>query len=471
MYAFEGDTGYSTGETGYSQYLQQQQYDVSQQQFDGADGTYGDASWAAWDTQQWGSTGYDQVAYDCSGWDYSQQGWHTGDASGHQTGLVALGVAPAAAVSSSVGPIGPLASQPVAPGQANGVTSVGTGAELLTELRLAELKRLIDRDAKVYRPQPEGVEIQSEQSAECTTRAPESNEDTPIKSIAAGSAQEAARSNAADGVCAPGRPTIGLQQPDEKMIVALYDFEPESRRYDELPVRSGDEVWTDGEGSGGWIFGFKRGAKPDEGWLPRAALGLEVEDSEDEARSTGSVEVAPLRRQQRGRTVSNGRAPPAEAGKRRGTSQAAKDDDPDQWHQHGNWWSKQRHLRSEKENASAATLSAAEDKTPAKKGKGRRAASEEDDRGRASRNAWGEPSRSSKNRAKSSDGKGNATAKGATSAKGPSKGGKAQAGPTGARERPQRQRPALTSLLDRLNKPLVAPASKSSKAGADREAA
>lgn len=98
------------------------------------------------------------MQYDCSAWEYSQQSWE-------------------------------------APGPK-------VGAELLTELRLAELKRLIDRDAKALKASSEVMEddswkdnhyddgqalesleneIDSADSADCTTRAPDSNEDTPVK--------------------------------------------------------------------------------------------------------------------------------------------------------------------------------------------------------------------------------------------------------------------------------------------------
>ncbi|CAE8678266.1 unnamed protein product [Polarella glacialis] len=205
---------------------------------------------------------------------------------------------PASAAASAVSPT----SSPVAEPKA--------GAELLTELRLAELKRLIDRDAQALRKTPQADSKEKELDSESggTTRAPESNEDTPVKgdALLAGAALvrsavgAVARERAADsghslltgseepsssasawrgdrrakarekalaamGEDAQGASPPGLdKEPKDQFFVVLVDFVPDSRKYGELPVKAGDEVAVCYDPVDDWIFGWKRGPQPDE---------------------------------------------------------------------------------------------------------------------------------------------------------------------------------------------------------------
>jgi len=496
-------------------------------------------SWSDWGAQAWTSPGYDQVSYDGRSWGLSQQGWGgagalvTGTAPGGTSGGAASEAAP-----SSPGP--------------------KFGAELLTELRLAELKRLIDRDARALQEvatsaERGGPEVDQCQSAEGTTCAPESNEDTPVKQplgddLAAGAAarrelDHADRSSggSGEGFVASGdeiahvhksggsgpalpkdgggssdaaRPAPpGLEKQAERGYIALADFLPPSRDYGELPVWAGEEIFVGGEVHDGWIFGVRHGVEPDEGWLPASALGIGAgaEDLED-AGDAGASGSQPWRKQEqplqqrstgsgrrgRGRAggsdamvtaawgadangaAAGGRKQGSGASTKAGATEAAaqqKQREAEEWHHHGNWWSKQRHLRPEKEAAAPAEPAEQGRTLPRKGGKGARRAdggSSEEDRPRASQapqpreqeraGRWGGLQRE-RDRATPAPAEGAvaATSKGngggwAGGAAGPKGSGRGRAAPDRQqRERMPRERPALTSLLDRLNKPMLPP--------------
>jgi hypothetical protein len=244
----------------------------------------------------------------------------------------------------------------------------------------------------------------------------------------------------------------------------LHDYEPESRKYGELPVRIGEEVWVSGgECEGGWIFGVKRGLQNvEEGWLPARAVGLGIISTSDEEESDTDARAK----------VYNGHS------KEQGG-------DVEPWHHHGNWWSKQRHLRSDKVVASTGGAYAADDwhqqqvSWKSKSGNGgnySKAATTEE----WAEYSWEEFNQmysysGGKHTSKSKRGGGGHAAeynnaKAAT--RDPPRNKKSskdsqqnQEQPAAAaatarpvRERQARVRPALTSLLDRLNKPLERPA-------------
>jgi len=247
------------------------------------------------------------------------------------------------------------------------------GAELLTELRLIELKRLIDRDAKALKEGTyEGLEIESSDSADCPTRAPTSfNEDTPSKedSSSAHSAPQAvahAPSSHASQEEAPAPPAPGLDAPEEQCYTAIADFSPETRNYGEMPVCIGEEIFVSGEPLDGWIFGVKRkDGVEDEGWLPASALHAEEPaldvDPLPRGRNANSQSSGTSRRgrAQQPQAQQQNESPAAVAGRngRKGGGRgdvpqeslkgkgSGKGDDDDSWYQHGNWWSRQRHLK------------------------------------------------------------------------------------------------------------------------------
>jgi len=511
----------------------------------------GGGGWS-WGGQAWGAA-YEQVQYaECgSGWEqYQQPRWE--------------------AAASLVGP--------------------KVGAELLTDLRLAELKRLIDRDAKALRDnakvRSQGNDVDSD-SADCTSRAPDSNEGTPTKDVCGDAAvasvgsrglpakatavqedlpwkpeqgsissrefpekgvtKEIAPSQKEEelttedtDVATPAADTAppaaeaasaaaaalappGLEAPTEQRLVAVADFLPEGRSYGELPLRAGEEVFVSGEQLDGWIFGSKRpaGGPPDEGWLPASALGLP--DGEEAA--AGEEEAQPLRpgggRRGRGRGRQGGAtsaptpaggggsgagggaggggsrkgAPAAAQQQQRGGGAAAPQprgkgssrvDAPqpgaEPWHHHGNWWSKQRHLKADKEadnqprkgpsrpskQASSQQSGASNQSTSRQSGASNQSSSRQSGPSNPSSSRPSGPSNPSSSRPSGPSNPASSRPSASSDedeefvrpapAVGRNSGGKGF-GRGGARpmERQPRERPALTSLLDRLNKPLVAP--------------
>lgn len=67
----------------------------------------------------------------------------------------------------------------------------------------------------------------------------------------------------------------GPEEPVEKRLV-VEGFEPKTREYGEMPVRSGEVVFAfETKAQGGWVFGYKYNDKNevvDEGWLPVETL-------------------------------------------------------------------------------------------------------------------------------------------------------------------------------------------------------
>jgi len=459
--------------------------------------------WTTWGSQSWG-TGYEQVQYDCGSWEYQQQpGWE----------------APAPKV----------------------------GAELLTELRLAELKRLIDRDARALRKQQEDgadrwdyPEEQQKEAQDCDgeARMEGAHLSTAMASgdlqqalahgadaAAGGAAPQAARAAATSSGCAtmeeedgksaaiakapvaatacieddlddgsdePEPPTSeeqevviaarraasppGLEAPIEQRFTVVADCLPESRNYGEMPVHAGEDVFISEDPIDGWIYAIKRAPKPDEGWIPAAAIDLFGEDDESLAEAAvAETEVQrwatqqqqqPQQQKKRGRGRGNhagneGSASMGDSSKRSGGGQQQQQLEQQQqqrkqqlhqsqpknksgraepqpttgvqeesWHQHGTWWSRQRHLRPEKENSGrqrkAATTRRGGGGGAGGTSRGAVPAVSDDDipdvkpQACGGRPAWGPP----------------------------------RGGPE-RRERKPRERAALTSLLDRLDKPLV----------------
>eukprot|EP00931_Biecheleriopsis_adriatica_P064529 TRINITY_DN39293_c0_g1_i1.p1 TRINITY_DN39293_c0_g1~~TRINITY_DN39293_c0_g1_i1.p1 ORF type:complete len:537 (+),score=126.04 TRINITY_DN39293_c0_g1_i1:24-1613(+) len=486
------------------QYDQSQQFDQSQYDCTGC----GAACSGGWDYQGWGSTA-EQTSQDSVTWGHASAAdapsqsvttWaHAGTETQPQVQGSTASWAPktqardASAVTSATS-----GSKEVLPDESS-CPEPKAGAKLLTELRLAELKRLIDRDAQALRKSvpeaaqeaevtkdklqdeaPEHAEQDSD-SAGDTTRAPESMEDTPVKSEDAAAApangapkllvasekeaqvvQEERRSRAsekAQSSKSSGPP--GLASPVEQCHLVLVDFAPESRKYGELPVRAGEEVIVMYAPVEDWIFGWKQSPTPDKGWLPAQCLGIgvsisdaETSDGEEERRQQPS---GGRRRGGRGRggkessaaaagaTPSSGRK--ARNDKEAQAQQKAKDSagDAEAWHHHGNWWSRQRHLKE------SSAPQPSEARLPAKAAdveKRRPQASTEEQKSQPARPARQLPPAAA------------AAVAAATADKAPAPAptsGKAAGRGKGLAERPHRERPALSSLLDRLNKPLVAP--------------
>lgn len=491
------------------------------QHYEGADG------WGAWGGQQaWGSARYNhvvdpQVHCDCTQWDFSGQGWGSS--------------VPQARVAPELG----LHEAAPAP---------NLGAELLTQLQLAELKRLIDRDAKALRASSVGESVEKETdlsvdgkmrvkdvpggSTDCGDRHGNDGDDKKNRPKASAAARSTATSSSsaitvdstrtlatASSPSAPARTTAavdskmagaasptrsmdgtgvapveqsdastndgsgrphppGLDAPEEKRCIVLAEFTPESRKYGELLVKVGEEIFVSGELLDGWIFGVKRGDEPDEGWLPASALGFAEVETEK-----ASQEVEDKQQQQAGKASSHHGSKP--------------------WHHHGNWWSRQRHLKPEKDTQDPVTTG---DRRPGRKGQGRRvtAPSPQEAKVPNPRTTWATvaanansvPAASGRSpasvgrggnasgRGRGSKGFGESAGsaashgKGSNYAKGQPSFTERQSRPSERqpraverqpriperqprlperqpRERLARERPALTSLLDRLNRPLT----------------
>lgn len=379
------------------------------------------------------------------------------------------------------------------------------GAEILTELRLAELKRLIDRDAQAIKqqdkvaPEPESKEplhFREEKITREQLFVARHRDEPPSYQRPAG--RTPANYPSEDDIHRPGTKASHPQPLGERYVV-LASFSPENRRYKELPIQAGDEVWVSSEPVSEWIWAVKRHPFHDEGWVPAMHIGIGV-DSDDEdygysdedhhrvdhrnhgdhrwedaryspniagwrgpsSRENGGKEIMALL-EQASWDAANSRGPREGKGARRPAAQPTwkggpggwPEDDPrwpeppeerdeeEPWHHHGNWWSKQRHLKIGEEGGKGEgpmgmmqpllRQGRMDDGPGPMKGGGRWAQEwqhEEMDMGRRF-DRMSAPMM----------GKGPGPVKG--NGKGPV-------------ERPQRQRAALSSLLDRLNKPLVA---------------
>eukprot|EP00929_Paragymnodinium_shiwhaense_P114148 TRINITY_DN82485_c0_g1_i1.p1 TRINITY_DN82485_c0_g1~~TRINITY_DN82485_c0_g1_i1.p1 ORF type:complete len:537 (+),score=139.79 TRINITY_DN82485_c0_g1_i1:89-1699(+) len=514
-----------------------------------------DDGWT-WDASSWGATGYDQMSSEVpyswdGGWGYDEQWGASVSASSEAWGNTA---ATGGADSSASGANAEAAAISAAADATGSSEGPKCGAELLTDLRLAELKRLIDRDAKALRSPAEGSDFDcdfwgSSAPSRATTRAPESNEDTPEKlpessedglagairrrvslggvEVEGVSAAEAAAKALAEEIQAdltntsavaavaspaaedtdavmsneteelpelPSRtlevvPEVQevLQEVHEQLFVCLADFMPETRDYGELPLRTGEEVFVSGEVSSGWIFGVKRGPKGiEEGWLPASALGIGDTDDEDKQEEE-EILPPPVRTRwshggRRGRDhredlghrhrealggYGGGRSSASSAsaskgggarGDRSGGKAAGSSLKEDNWYEHGNWWSKQRHLslaQAPKMPPPPPVRQPAPLAPTQRPGHQRNQASDERARLRggkapAAAGSGKQPSKGGQRNAGERGGGGSAAAGQAGSNKGSGKPAPADT----KRERPHRDRPALTSMLDRLNKPL-----------------
>lgn len=175
-----------------------------------------------WRTETW-TPCYNQAQFNCNNWvpaSYPQQ---------NVSGVV-------------VKPEAPRVAQPPDP---------KVGANLLTELRMAELKRLIDRDSAEFKEASAMVSIIRAASVE--TETPKTVEREVEKEETRVEPREAAV---------------------EQCLKVILDYEPENRSYGEMPVTVGEEIWVDAEPLSEWIYGKKRSSPPEEGWLPAFALGI-----------------------------------------------------------------------------------------------------------------------------------------------------------------------------------------------------
>lgn len=417
------------------------------------------------------------------------------------------------------------------------------GAELLTDLWLTKLKRLIDNDAQELRGHSgaSGADMESDRSADCTTHTPLTSEFTSssaaggsgVSTTSATAAAEAAAVVVPRKASAVAAPSSGqlcgdrggdrqaaprLEVPEEKVFMALGDFHPESRQHGEMPISTGETVLVSGEVRDGWIFGTKldeAGNTLDEGWLPASALDMEdgdlafadqllQEDRQPEAQTNN--EAAPDSRRARARRsggqhadaagypVANGTSSPGNRkGGRQGqaavpvkdsahadTDSTAAEKELDPMLNHVFWWSKQGHLKKQKQQEEARVQfnprpqqkqqqqqqkqqprapepqqhhqqyhKGGQQKQPHQQQKG--------GKGVANRPAacGGKPKGGGRGGSTASASKGVASATTVpTAPRAPPAWGRPM------RDRPVRERPALTSLLDRLNKPLEAPKKK-----------
>jgi len=182
----------------------------------------------------------------------------------------------------------------------------------------------------------------------------------------------------------PGE-VAGAKPGDVKCHRVLVDFVPHSRDYGEMPIAAGEEVTVRYPPSEDWIFGRKDWPEHDEGWIPAQCLGIGISLDEDD------VQAAEDRRSGSSQPSSAMPTLPNEAGKKHGrdvfvyadgavfkadwqedaldgvsvqnmapssgkspVEEAEKEkEDAEKWHQHGNWWSKQRHLKTAQETNDA----------------------------------------------------------------------------------------------------------------------
>lgn len=380
----------------------------------------------------------------------------------------------------------------------------------LTDQRLAELRRLIDRDAQAIRrtevvPQP--VKMVEPDRFEAPMRHPEElayQEHRPPAHMQAphapfseqhygGQRHEILRGHVpadydeqrgakAEPGCQPKQRALG------ECYVVHMSFKPENRNYRELPVMEGEEVYISSEPVKEWIWATK--VNPfDEGWVPAMNILPPKTQRRDVPEEYGYSDEEEPRHDRRWVEEP---WPPAEGGPRPGPREVARNDgkkimalleqatwevraregkggkgrgaapmwkggaggwaeenqrlqheedrreEDEPWHHHGNWWSKQRHLKANEDGGrmegppapmSRPNRIELASSVPAKGG-GHRVPE------------WDLPyeSRLYERMPPPSMGKGPPPVKGA--GKGPA-------------ERPQRQRQALSSLLDRLNRPVT----------------
>lgn len=277
------------------------------------------------------------------------------------------------------------------------------------------------------------------------TRASVSTKDTPTKedwSVTGASPKPNCDDEVEEASSAPSPP--GLETPTEWRYMTLDDFLPESRKYGEMPVRAGEEIFVNSAPLDDWIYGVKRGPQMDEGWLPASVLGIGdsradgmaagEEKKEEVDAEDGEEQEADLEVQGQSRTSGSRR------GRRNGnTTTAAAAGDRACGAGNG---------RGGSRRAPEGACSGGGGRSA---GGGRRG-------GRSKQQSTAEP-QLRKDSAKQGV-REETRPRRLTTAKEDS--GSQAAGARGCAEhvlvqRHARERPALTSLLDRLNKPLIAP--------------
>jgi len=195
------------------------------------------------------------------------------------------------------------------------------GLESMAELRLAELKRLIDLDADALRQSSEAAVQQPGTWAETRATAASSKDATrglgatkfdktkenaggkevknsggigPDMAAGVGAHHVRARNkmwrgaeadkavgNKQPAKAAEGGGTSAHQNTKElqghnktRCSTVLHDFFPDSRGYGEMPIRAGEKLYTDDNPVKDWIFATRRGLDAEEGWVPASAVGL-----------------------------------------------------------------------------------------------------------------------------------------------------------------------------------------------------
>lgn len=188
-----------------------------------------------------------------------------------------------------------------------------------------------------------------------------------------------------------------------------------------MPIRAGEHVFVSGEVRDGWIFATKRsqetGEPLDEGWVPAMAVNPGSEVRQEQVRQEPVREPSPV---QSIASEDTGEAAPsperkAEQPLRRKAKFPQAAEAEAEWHEHGNWWSRQRHLRP------------------------------------AQPQAWHEKPRQAWKHA-GWDEKPSQAWKQADKRKAP---GASEAAGRRGPQKTVRERPSLNTTLDRLNKPLV----------------
>jgi len=421
--------------------------------------SYEGEAWWSGQQQDWSNAGYDQMQYDqqydVSNWgeygcfsasaETSQQqtkvGWNSSQLQASWSSDVGTSTAGVAQDSSQMAAsAGTWVAQARAQSSSWQVSEAKpseepgaepkAGAELLTELRLAELKRLIDKDAAALKKSPgredsskpeslsaveDPQEVPAELSEASATRA-DLARDLARASATGWRMERRAKARAEKEEQTKMPP--GLDLPPEQSRLVLVDFDPVSRKYGEMPVRAGEKVVVNFAPIEDWIFGRKQGDWPDKGWLPAQCLGFGVSLSDAETSAEDDDH-------QFGHRKASGKvriSPEEEKG----------EEDDEAWHHHGNWWSRQRHLKgAELEPKAPKPVMPPQAVSKDARPKPRSTGVDEHAKQRVISAAMAP-----------------ATA---------DKAGKAAGRGKGAVERTVRERTALSNLLDRLNKPLVAP--------------
>jgi len=243
-----------------------------------------------------------------------------------------------------------------------------------------------------------------------------------------------------------------------KPYKVLATFKPVTQEYGEMPVTAGEEVFVSEEPKSGWIYAVKRGPAGsgvgEHGWLPANALGIDAAIPEDlpsnpanaqsQSRSSFPSKDGDHLSSRQGRSGPRTRAKREPEATQAAPATSSQKSEPtgwsnydkaeeEPWHEHGNWWSKQRHLKASPNNKKV-----------------------EEEPWHEHGNWW-----SRQRHLKDSP---NPEGRGKEPAEGGKGGGYGKSSPPVRQqaERPARERPALQRTLDRLSKPVVAPKPASS---------